>query len=101
MEPAFDWLDQQRRLADFIRGLSEELGAPVVAVSQNDRLVSDPSFSHWIVVDGHIIGEAREVTDSDHGVSTVHVRLFAAPECAEYGSVEDRYLLPKGDGTTT
>lgn len=62
-----------------------------------DKIPNDPEFSHY-VIDGHyVIGEAKDVEIDSYGpgISFAFVRLFGLEDCAEYGSIENRNLLPK------
>ncbi len=86
--------DQARKMAGFLAGLSQAAG--VVAIAPAQRLVSDPAFSHWVVVDGKIAGEAHSVEPGGNGQSFAFVRLFNMPEGAEYGCIETAYLRWKG-----
>lgn len=86
---------QQHKLADFMHQLSTQLGVPALAIGGDRTIVSDPDFTHWVVVQEQIIGEARDVESETGRVSFAFVRLFGAPECAEFGSIESRYLRPK------
>ena len=85
--------EQARKMAGFLAGLSQAAG--VVAVAPAQRLVSDPTFTHWVVVKAQIIGEAHSVEDADNGQCFAFVRLFNTPECAEYGYVPATNLQPK------
>ena len=84
---------QARNMANFLGGLSREAGIPAFAPGQG--LVSDPSFTHWVVAEGHVIGEARNVEPDRNGTSFAYVRLFSVPEGAEYGTIENKYLRGK------
>jgi hypothetical protein len=86
--------DQARKMAGFLAGLSQAAG--VVAVASAQRLVSDPAFTHWVVVDGKIVGEAHSVEPGGNGQSFAFVRLLNMPEGAEYGYIETAYLRRKG-----
>lgn len=79
-------------MARFLADVSLETGTPAIALGHG--IVSDPSFSHWVVVEGSIIGEARSV-EQHNGCCFAYVRLFACPEMAELGSIEQKHLLPK------
>ena len=84
---------QDRNMAEFLSGMSQELGVPAIAPAQ--AIVSDPAFTHWVVEQDHFIGEAKDVEAARNGVCFAFVRLFAMPECAELGSIEARSLQPK------
>ena len=43
--------EQARNMANFLAGLSREAGVPAIAPGQ--QLMSDPQFSHWVVVQGY------------------------------------------------
>jgi hypothetical protein len=83
-------------MANFLAGMSQEAGVPAIAPAQ--RLVSDPDFTHWIVAEGHVMGEARNVEPGRSGTCFAYVRLFYMPECAEYGTVESKHLRKKAAG---
>ncbi len=85
--------DQARKMAGFLAGLSQTAG--MVAIAPAQRLVSDPAFTHWVVVDRKIIGEAHSVEPSGNGRSFGFVRLFNMPESAEYGYIEPARLRRK------
>lgn len=85
--------EQARKMAGFLVGLSQAAG--VVAIAPAQGLASDPAFTHWVVVEGKIAGEAHSVESSDSGQSFAFVRLFNMPEAAEYGYIETAYLRKK------
>lgn len=85
--------EQGMKMARFLAGLSEAAG--VVAVAPGSGVASDPAFTHWVVEQGRIIGEAHSVEASDNGMSFAYVRLFNLPECAEHGYIETRQLRAK------
>ena len=86
--------EQQQKMAGFLAGLSQAAG--VVAIAPAQQLVSDPAFTHWVVVDGKIAGEAHSVEPAGNGQSFAFVRLFNMPDCAEYGYIETAHLRSKG-----
>ncbi len=88
--------EQARNMANFLAEVSQEVGVPAVAPGQ--QLVSDPSFTHWIVVEDQVIGEAREVQPDNNKTAFAYVRLFNMPECAEYGWTENKHLRSKAEG---
>ena len=85
--------EQRQNMARFLGGLSQASGVPAIAPAQ--RLVSDPAFTHWVVVDGQVVGEAHSVETEGNGLSFAFVRLFNMPENAEFGYIETAYLRPK------
>ncbi len=87
---------QAQNMANFLAGVSQELG--VVAVAPRQQLISDPTFTHWVVVENHVIGEARNIEPDRNGTCFAFVRLFNMPECAEHGTIERRYLHEKAAG---
>jgi hypothetical protein len=87
--------EQSRNMANFLAGISRAMTVPAIAPGQN--LVSDPSFTHWVVADGQVIGEAREIEPDRNGTCFAYVRLFNMPELAEYGSIERKNLRDKND----
>ena len=89
--------EQGMKMAGFIAGLSQAAGA--LAVAPECGVCSDPAFSHWVVEQGQIIGEARSVEKGTNGTRFAFVRLFSMPEMAEYGAMPAANLLEK-NGTT-
>ena len=89
--------EQSRKMANFLAGLSAETQVPAVAVG-DPPLVSDPTFTHWVVAEGQVIGEAREVNPDQNGSCFAYVRLFQMPQGAEYGRIDRKYLREKAAG---
>jgi hypothetical protein len=89
--------EQHRKMANFLADLSAEAQVPVVLVGE-PPLVSDPEFTHWVVAEGQILGEAREVEPDQNGSCFAYVRLFQMPAGAEYGRIEKQYLRSKATG---
>ena len=87
--------EQARNMAGFLTGLASELNVPAIAVGQREPLVSDPAYSHWVVEQGRIVGEARSVKPADEGMSFAFVRLFRLPDCAKYGYIASAQLQSK------
>jgi hypothetical protein len=88
--------EQAHNMAGFLAELSQVAG--VVAIAPGQGVVSDPQFTHWVVVDGKIAGEAHSAEPAGDGRSFAFVRLFNMPDCAEYGYIETAYLRPKQNG---
>jgi hypothetical protein len=86
---------QQQHMASFIASISQATQAPAVALGAGGALVSDPSFSHWVVVDGQIVGEAHSVEVVDQQMSAAFVRLFNMPDMAESGHILSNQLRGK------
>ena len=86
---------QNRNMAEFLSGLSREMQAPAAAIGIKQPVVSDPNFTHWVIVDGQVAGEAHSVQQNGEGVCFAFVRLFVTPEMAEYGYVESAILQLK------
>lgn len=91
--------EQAQNMARFLADLSVAAGATAVAVGPKRTLVSDPEFSHWVVEQGQIIGEAHSVEPGNDGMSFAFVRLLNMPECQEFGYVETCRLQAK-NGTS-
>ncbi len=85
--------EQGLKMARFIAGLSQAAG--VLAVAPGSGVCSDPAFSHWVIEQGQIIGEAHSVEEGTNGTSFAFVRLFAMREMAEYGYVDTAHLRRK------
>jgi hypothetical protein len=90
---------QARNMANFLAGISRDMAVPAIAPGQN--LVSDPSFTHWVVAEGQVIGEAREIEPDRNGTCFAYVRLFKMPEFAERGLVGWEHLRAKVTGLPT
>jgi hypothetical protein len=86
---------QQQNMDNFLAEICQDTGAIAVAVGPRTAIVSDPNFSHWVIVDGQIVGEAHSVAKVDGRQSSAFVRLFAMPEMAEHGYVPNNQLLAK------
>ena len=87
--------EQQRNMANFLTGICQTMQVPAMAVAGQESLVSDPKFSHWVIVNRRIVGEAHSVEQIDEQQSFAFVRLYARPEDAEYGHIPNNQLLPK------
>lgn len=87
---------QALNMANFLAGVSRELG--VVAIAPRQQLISDPTFTHWVVVENQVIGEARNIEPDRNGTCFAYVRLFNMPECAEQGTIERKFLQEKAAG---
>ena len=92
--------EQARKMANFLAGLSADARVPAIAVGGRP-LVSDPAFTHWVVAQNHVVGEAREVEPDRNGTCFAYVRLFQTPEGAEYGTIERNHLHEKTHGLPT
>ena len=84
-------------MAGFLTELARELGVPAIAVGQQQPIVSDPEFTHWVVEQDVLVGEAHSVKQGANGMSFAFVRLFSIPEMAEYGYIETNKLSAKAD----
>jgi len=90
---------QAQNMAGFLVELSQAAGATAVAVGPRQTIVSDPKFTHWILEQEQIVGEAHSVEPSTNGMSFAFVRLFNMPEMAEYGYIESIRLQTKNGQT--
>ncbi len=90
--------EQQQNMADFLGGLSQAVNAPAVLVGPGQPLVSDPKFTHWVVEQGQIIGEAHSVKLASRGMRFAFVRRFNMPDMAEFGHIEASRLRSKSNG---
>ena len=86
---------QGRNMAEFLTGLSQGLKVPAILVQKSPQVSSDPEFTHWVVQDGQVIGEAHSVESESDGICFAFVRLFVMPEMAEFGSIEAEKLQLK------
>ena len=78
--------------------MSCAINVPAIAVGQDEPLISDPAFTHWVVELDRIVGEAHSVKPADHGMSCAYVRLFRMPEMAEHGYITSSQLRAKTNG---
>ena len=87
--------EQQAHMAGFLADVSASAGVPAIAVGGKPPIVSDPAFTHWVVVDEQIIGEAHSVEPTSNGQCFAYVRLFSMPEMAEFGYAATEHLRSK------
>ncbi len=90
--------EQQQNMADFLSSLSQAANAQAIAVGGEQPLASDPQFSHWVVEQGQIIGEAHSIKPAARGMRFAFVRLFNTPEMAAFGYIEASKLRGKSNG---
>jgi hypothetical protein len=84
---------QRENMARFVERLSHAVSM-MRAVPHEDQ-PSDSTFSHWVVTNGQVIGEARDVESGEDSACYAYVRLFNLADCAEYGMIERSHLLAK------
>ena len=89
---------QANNMANFLAGVSTDAQVPVIMVGGDAPIVSDPAYSHWVVTDGNLIGEAHSVGPEKNGYCVAYVRLFVMPEMAEFGPVDRDNLRSKTVG---
>ncbi len=87
--------EQARNMAEFLGSISAVTQATAISVGPAGTIVSDPEYSHWVVVDGQVAGEAHSVEPTSNGQSFAYIRLFNMPEMAEYGYIETARLRSK------
>lgn len=87
--------EQASNMAEFLGSLTAELQAPAIAIGRGVSVISDPQFTHWVVEQGQIVGEARSVKPASNGLSFAYVRLFNMADMAEYGYIETARLRSK------
>jgi len=89
--------EQARNMAEFLGGISAATQATAISIGLGGTIVSDPEYTHWVVVDGQIAGEAHSVEPDKNDMSFAYVRLFNMPEMSEYGYIETSRLRSKQD----
>ena len=89
--------EQARNMAEFLGGISAATQATAMSIGPSGTIISDPEYSHWVVVDGRVAGEAHSVEPAKNGQSFAYVRLFNMPEMSEYGYIETARLRSKQD----
>jgi hypothetical protein len=88
--------EQARNMSRYLAQLSADTGIPVL-LAGGANPPDDPNFTHWLVVDGVVNGEARDVQPNGTGsTATALVRLFglSAPPARRRSVSRDR-LVPK------
>ena len=85
--------EQGKKMARFIAGISEAAGA--IAIVPGTGIAADPRFSHWVVEQGQIVGEAHSIEPGNNGTSFAFVKLFNMVDMAEYGYIESCRLQAK------
>ena len=93
--------EQARNMAEFLSGISTATQVTAMSVGPGGMIVSDPEYTHWVVVDGQIAGEAHSVEPASNGQSFAYIRLFNIPEMSEYGYIETARLRSKQDTSST
>ena len=80
---------------DFLAGISAAANVPAVLAGTGQTIVSDPQFTHWVVEQERLVGEAHSVEAAHDGMSFAYVRLFSMPELAERGYIATAQLRTK------
>jgi hypothetical protein len=70
--------EQNQHMASFLCDIGRKIGVTAVAPAQ--QIISDPRFTHWILQDGAIVGEARTVQPGSNGSCAACVRYFVTPD---------------------
>ena len=86
---------QQQDMAKFLAEISQASGATAIQVGGHGPIASDPRYSHWVVEQGRIVGEAHSVEPDSRGMSFAFVRLLSMPDAEEYGYIETTKLQTK------
>ena len=84
---------QHEQFAAFLSGGSRDLAFH--DCPDDTSGVDDPGFSHWVIENAVVVGEAREIEPIDDHLCIAYVRLFRLPEQAEYGRIATDQLRPK------
>ena len=92
--------EQQANMAHFLAGVSAALDVPAILAGGPQPMVSHPTFTHWVVDDGRIVGEAHSVEPQDEAFSRAFVRFFAQG-IPGFGSILSSCLRPKDEAPTT
>jgi len=87
--------EQGQKMARFVASLCE--AAQAIAIVPGTGIVADPRFSHRVMEEGQIVGEAHSVEPSNNGMSFAFVKLFNMVDCAEYGYIESSRLQVKNE----
>lgn len=87
--------EQNEHMAQFLGELSGAVGVAALAPAQG--VISDPRFTHWIVQDAQIIGEARTIQSTSNGCCMASVRYFTDPAHVHEARLDTTSLRPKGD----
>jgi hypothetical protein len=88
-----DRAEQAANMRTFLAGLGSGAQAPL----KDTTIHSDPAFTHWVLLEGKVVGEAHSVEDEGGGISFAFVRLFGMDDLAEFGTIETQRLRHKSD----
>ncbi len=86
---------QQQNMATFLGSLVQEIGSSHHAAAPQTPPASDPDYTHWVIENAVVVGEAREIELIDDDLCMAYVRLFRLPEKAEYGRIATDQLRLK------
>lgn len=86
---------QQQHMAKFLGEISQASGVTAIQVGGHGPIVSDPRYSHWVMEQGQVVGEAHSVEPDSNGMIFAFVRLFNLPDGAEFGYIETARLQAK------
>ncbi len=87
--------EQAGKMAGFLAGISAAANVPAVLAGTSKPIVSDPQFTHWVVEQERLVGEAHSVEAAHDDMSFAYVRLFSMPELAERGYIATAQLRTK------
>lgn len=90
-----DRRSEDQKLRQFMVSMVSELRPTSDTCSTSATPSSDPRFTHWVVVDRAIVGEAHSVEANGAEMVFAYVRLFSMPEMAEFGYVPTSQLTAK------
>jgi hypothetical protein len=87
--------EQEGNYAEFLREAARHTRMAAVVMAMAPHVPSDPTFSHWVIADGRIAGEARCVQLEANGCSAACIRLFDRPDSVQYDHIETAKLRGK------
>jgi hypothetical protein len=85
---------QERLYADFLRQAARH-ARTAAAAAMASQVPSDPAFSHWVIVDDRIVGEAHNVQLEADGYSGAYIQRFDEPGHVHYERIETDRLRGK------
>jgi hypothetical protein len=87
--------EQERPYADSLREAKRNTKTAAAMIAMAGQVPSDPAFTHWVIVDDRIVGEAHNVQPEGNDYSSAHIQLFDKPGIVTYEHIETDRLRGK------
>ena len=82
-------------MAKFLEGVAKSMPGESIHTAKASTIPSDSAFPYWVVMENHVVGEAKEVEPIDYDICMAFVRLFGMEEFAELGTIAKSRLWRK------